>query len=171
MKSLRYGASFVRAYVNPSADVQLSEIAVFVYPLTIRFLSFQSQHAVGILSLSCCYHMKWMCWPKVESRNWLKTILFCLRVVSDKKISVMCVCVGGLCVRVCVSEQDRTSKSCMLWLYFIPANEEAVSVLLGVTVGTCTARSLQRRDNDGLSLNHGHALVAVSHLACLFAFY
>lgn len=48
---------FVCAYVNPARDVLLCKIAVFVYPLTIQFLSFQSQHAIGILSLSCSYHM------------------------------------------------------------------------------------------------------------------
>lgn len=40
-----------------------------------------------------------------------------------------------VCVCICMSAglcgQDGTSKSCVLWLYFILANEEAVSVLLG----------------------------------------
>lgn len=40
----------------------------------------------------------------------------------------MCVFV---CVSVCLCGQDRTSKSCVLCLYYILANEEAVSVLLG----------------------------------------
>lgn len=42
----------------------------------------------------------------------------------------MCVCVC-ICTSVGLCGQDRTSKSCVLWLYFILANEEAVSVLLG----------------------------------------
>lgn len=60
--------------------------------------------------------------------------------MSDKNIcdvSVLHVGVIYVCVCVCVSmsaglrERSRTSKSRTRWLRFIPANEEAVSVLLG----------------------------------------
>lgn len=50
------------------------------------------------------------------------------------RISVMCEYVDILCVCVCVCHHvcvDRMGHQSVLWLYFILANEEAASVLLG----------------------------------------
>lgn len=46
------------------------------------------------------------------------------------RITVMCECEGIVCVCVCECV-DKMGHQSVLWLYFILANEEAVSVLLG----------------------------------------